>query len=106
MTTSCCPAYIQTVQKHIPALKKFVSETRTPMHYSAQAEKERNAECVTVFIGPCVAKRQEGFTDESVDYVLTFEELGAFFVAYDIEVGTLEVGALTERRVDWDVVLP
>ncbi len=90
MTTSCCPAYVQTVKKHLPQLAAYVSETATPMHYTALAEKERSAECVTVFIGPCVAKRQEGFEDSCVDYVLTFEEVGAFFVAAEIEVALLE----------------
>ena len=94
MTTSCCPAYIQTVQKHIPELKKFVSETHTPMHYSACQQKQRNEDCITVFIGPCVAKRHEGFTDDCVDYVLTFEEVGAFLVAYNIEVSSLSGVAL------------
>ncbi len=90
MTTSCCPAYIQTVQKHIGKLTKYVSETRTPMHYTAEAEKKRNENCIAVFIGPCVAKRQEGFDDHYVDYVLTFEEVGTFFVANEIDIPALE----------------
>ena len=90
MTTSCCPAYIQTVEKHISGLKKYVSDTRTPMHYTARNEKEANPDVVTVFVGPCVAKRQEGFQDEYVDYVLTFEEVGTFFVAHDIDICLLE----------------
>ncbi len=90
MTTSCCPAYVQSVKKHITDLLPYVSETRTPMHYTAATEKERNKDCVTVFVGPCVAKRQEGFDDECVDYVLTFEELGTFFVAGNIEIEQLE----------------
>lgn len=94
MTTSCCPAYIETVRRHIKELQPFVSETHTPMHYTAQMVKDAQPEAVTVFIGPCVAKRKEGFDDPLVDYVLTFEELGALFVAAGIEVCILEGVAL------------
>lgn len=86
MTTSCCPAYIQTVKKHIPELAPHVSETRTPMHYTAKLCRERFPEHVSVFIGPCLAKRKEGIDDEYIDYVLTVEELGALFVATDVDL--------------------
>ena len=87
ITTSCCPGYVETVRQHIPELLPYVSSTGTPMHYSAEAAKVRFPGTVTVFIGPCVAKRKEGLDDPMVDYVLTFEELGALFAANDIDVG-------------------
>lgn len=86
MTTSCCPAYTQTVDKHMPELKPFVSTTPTPMHFAAKAAKEQYPDSVVVFIGPCIAKRSEAFTDEYVDYTLSFEELGALFIAKGIFV--------------------
>jgi len=90
MTTSCCPAYIETTQRHLPEIQKYVSDTKTPMHYAAEQVKSEDPETITVFIGPCVAKRKEGFDDPYVDYVLTFEEAGALLVAEKIEVGELE----------------
>lgn len=86
MTTSCCAAYNELVDKHIPELKPFRSETRTPMHYTAKIVKEEDKDAVTVFFGPCVAKRKEAMTDEYTDFVLSFEEMGALFVAMNIEV--------------------
>lgn len=86
MTTSCCPAYVQTVQKHIPEMEKFISQTKSPMHYTAELVKKDDPEAVTVFIGPCVAKRQEAINDDAVDYVLTTEEFGAMLVASEIEI--------------------
>ena len=86
MTTSCCPAYIEAVRRHLPELANRVSDTATPMHYTAEWVRANIPEAVTVFIGPCVAKRVEGMKDPAVDYVLTFEELGAIFVAKDIDV--------------------
>lgn len=86
MTTSCCPSYIQLVEKHIPNLQPFVSTTRSPMYYTARMAKEQYPECKTVFFGPCIAKRMEGRRDEAVDYVMTFEELGALFQGFELDL--------------------
>lgn len=89
MTTSCCPAYIQTVRKHVPALASRVSDTRTPMHYTAELAAAEKPDHVRVFVGPCLAKRKEGIDDPLVDYVVSVEELGALFVALDIDVSEM-----------------
>lgn len=86
MTTSCCPAYIETVEKHLPEIGEFVSETPTPMAYSAADVRKMNNGAATVFIGPCIAKRVEAAKNPDVDYVLTFEELGAILVGAGIDV--------------------
>ncbi|KAL7711752.1 4Fe-4S ferredoxin-type domain-containing protein [Entamoeba marina] len=62
MTTSCCPAYINCINKHIPDLKENVSHTPTPMNFTSRIVKERNPENITVFIGPCNAKKMGNFT--------------------------------------------
>lgn len=86
MTTSCCPAFVTAVRRHMPEVLPFVSSTGTPMHYAAQLAREANPDTVTVFIGPCVAKRFEALEDACVSYVLTFEELNALFDAAGIAV--------------------
>ncbi len=88
MTTSCCPAYIEVVKKHLPELAKFVSHTPSPMAISARRVKAADFEAATVFIGPCMAKRTEALDNPNVDYVLTFEELGAMLIATGIDVQT------------------
>lgn len=90
MTTSCCAAYREMVEKIAPELKPYVSETHTPMHYTAEIAKRKYPDCVTVFIGPCVAKRREGLQDDNVDFVMNFEEMGALFVAMQIEPANCE----------------
>ena len=90
MTTSCCPAYVRAVRIHVPALADCISDTRSPMHYTAEFAKKEDPEYITVFIGPCLAKRKEGLDDEFVDYVLSAEEIGALFVAKDIDVAKSE----------------
>jgi len=82
MTTSCCAAWVQAVKKHLPALREFISHTKTPAAYTAEIEKKNNF--VTVFIGPCVSKRAEGMEDPNIDFVMTYEELGAIFSAKKI----------------------
>lgn len=96
MTTSCCPAYIDTVKKHLPELEPYVSKTPTPMHMTAQMIRDTMPEAVTVFLGPCVAKRYEGLNDPTVDYVLTFEEVGALLVGADIDLSKLEPDEIEE----------
>jgi [FeFe] hydrogenase (group B1/B3) len=90
MTTSCCPAYVRAVRIHASDLNACVSETRSPMHYTAEIAKRDDPDCVTVFIGPCLAKRKEGIDDPYVDYVLSAEEVGALFMAKDIDIGECE----------------
>ncbi len=89
MTTSCCPSYIETVEKHVKGLKPFVSDTQSPMMYTAEMAKEKFPGTKTVFIGPCIAKRKEAKRNEKVDYVMSFEELNAMIVGLDIDLGTL-----------------
>ena len=93
MTTSCCSAYVRAVNIHVPELVPCVSDTRSPMHYAAEIAKEKDPACVTVFVGPCLAKRKEGLDDPLVDYVISAEELGALFVAREIDVSECERAA-------------
>ena len=86
MTTSCCPAYVSAVKLHVPLLLPCVSDTRSPMHYIAELVKKEDSENITVFVGPCLAKRKEGMDDDFVDYVLSVEEIGALFIAKKIDV--------------------
>lgn len=90
MTTSCCPSYKLTVEKHIPELKPFVSETKSPMWYTAELAKQEYPDAMTVFISPCVAKKKEAQNTPGLDFVLSVAELGGLFVAKHIELASLE----------------
>ncbi|MBR1943454.1 4Fe-4S binding protein [bacterium] len=86
MTTSCCAGYNQLVKKHLQEIKPYVSDTKTPLYYTAELVKQKEPDAITVFVSPCVAKRAEGFDNENVNFVMSFEELGALFVAKKIEI--------------------
>jgi [FeFe] hydrogenase (group B1/B3) len=90
MTTSCCAGYNELVDKHIPELKPFRSETKTPAYYTAELVKKESPEAITVFFSPCVAKRREALGNPNIDYVLNYEELGAWFIALNIQVATCD----------------
>jgi len=97
MTSSCCPAYTALVDKHIEGLKPQVSDTPSPMIYAAQIAKQKYPEAKVTFVGPCIAKKFEGFNAKDVDFVMNFEELGAYLIANDIEVAECNDGTLNEN---------
>ncbi len=90
MTTSCCPAWVEMAEKHLPQLKPSVSDTWSPMRYTAALAREKYPDATLVFIGPCVAKQAEAMKYEGVDFVMTFEELGSMMVALNVDLQNIE----------------
>ncbi len=86
MTTSCCPTYIELVNKHLPEMKTYVSHTKSPMYYTIELAKEKHPDAKVVFIGPCVGKRKEVQDNPLIDYILTFEEIDTLFTGLGIEM--------------------
>ena len=104
-TTSCCPAFVGMIKRHFPQLADSISTTVSPMAATSRYLKAMDPNAVTVFIGPCVAKKSEMLDENiegSADYVLTLKELKAMFDAKDIIVkasGThLQQGSIYGRR--------
>lgn len=85
MTTSCCPAYVNLVGKHLPELVEHVSLTPSPMVYAHEMVRAADPSAKTVFIGPCVAKRSEA-RRKGIDFVMSFEELGALLAGRKIDI--------------------
>lgn len=86
MTTSCCPAYMNLVDKHIPALKDRRSSALSPMAYTARLCRERYPEAFLVFVGPCLAKKIEALDIADIRTVITFSELAALLVARGVDI--------------------
>lgn len=99
MTTSCCQSYMELVKKHVPAMKQYVSETPSPMVFTARRVRAEHPDAVIVFVGPCIAKRKEGRHDPNVDYVMTFEEIASIFDAYEIDFAQVESHTPREASV-------
>ncbi|TQI65994.1 4Fe-4S dicluster domain-containing protein [Clostridium sp. KNHs216] len=87
MTTSCCPAFVEMIEKHFPKLVPLISHTASPMTLTVRYIKAEHPDSRVVFIGPCIAKKIEiRKVQDTADYVMTFEELQAMFSAREINV--------------------
>lgn len=74
--SSACASVNLLIQKHYPEIIKYLADTLSPMQAHCRDIKRRNPEAKTVFIGPCVAKKDEAQRYPGiVDAALTFEEL-------------------------------
>lgn len=99
LLSSCCPAFVDYVEKNFPDLAPLISHTPSPMVMIGKRIKERDPRARVVFIGPCVAKKREyqlGKTMGTVDCALTFEELYPLFASRDIAPENLEETPLDE----------
>ena len=74
--SSCCHSINLLIQKHFPQALEYLADVVSPMQAHCKDIKSRYPNAKTVFIGPCVAKKDEAqHYDGIVDAVLTFEEL-------------------------------
>lgn len=87
-TTSCCPAFKKYIEKHFPELKDLISETVSPMCAVSRYIKKKYPGAVTVFIGPCIAKKSESLSGEkdTADYALTYGEIRAMLRAKGVKL--------------------
>ena len=85
--TSCCHSVNLLIQKYFPASLQYLADVMSPMQAHCTDIKRRMPGVKTVFIGPCVAKKDEAeYYEDIVDAVLTFEELTNWLKAEHIEL--------------------
>jgi len=90
--SSCCHSINLLIQKYFPATLEYLADVMSPMQAHCVDIKRRIPNAKTVFIGPCVAKKDEAdYYEGVVDAVLTFEELTNWLKAEHVEL---------ERKVD------
>ena len=76
LITSCCHSINLLIQKYFPSTLHYLANVFSPMQAHCMDIKRRHPGAYTVFIGPCVAKKDEAEHYKGiVDAVLTFEEL-------------------------------
>lgn len=92
--SSCCHSINLLIQKHYPNARKYLANVLSPMLAHAKDIKTRDPEAKVVFVGPCIAKKDEADANKGiVDAVLTFKELDEWFKDENI--------ALKEVQYDW-----
>ncbi len=105
MTTSCCPAFVNMIKQHFPMLLDNMSTTVSPMCGVSRMIKAEDPETVTVFIGPCIAKKSETMDlniQGNADYAMTLGEIRAMMRAKGVELepeeNTLQNGSVFGKR--------
>ena len=87
LITSCCHSVNLLIQKYFPSSLGYLADVMSPMQAHCADIKRRMPNAKTVFIGPCVAKKDEAEHYEGpVDAVLTFEELTNWLNTEKIEL--------------------
>ena len=85
--SSCCHSVNLLIQKYFPSVLPCLADVLSPMQAHCQDIKRRIPNAKTVFIGPCVAKKDEAELYAGiVDAVLTFEELSEWLEAEGIAI--------------------
>ena len=85
--SSCCHSINLLIQKYFPKELDLLADVLSPMQAHCKDIKKRYPNAKTVFIGPCVAKKDEAEHYEGiVDAVLTYEELTSWLKAEKIEI--------------------
>ncbi len=88
LISSCCHSVNILIQKYYPSLLPYLADVVSPMGVHCADIKRRHPDAQTVFIGPCVAKKDEADRyPDGADAVLTFEELSSMLAQKGIEIG-------------------
>ena len=83
---SCCHSVNLLIQKYFPSALEYLADVMSPMQAHCADIKKRYPNAKTVFVGPCVAKKDEAdYYEGLVDAVLTFEELTNWLKSEGVE---------------------
>lgn len=89
LTSCCCPIWIAMIRNVYHKLLPHVPGAVSPMIAAGRVVKRLCPDAVTVFVGPCIAKKSEAKEPDvadAIDYVLTFQEVQDIFSAADIDL--------------------
>ncbi|MHB1314463.1 MAG: [Fe-Fe] hydrogenase large subunit C-terminal domain-containing protein [Christensenellales bacterium] len=93
LTSCCCPLWVIVIRKMYSTLVRHVPPSVSPMVACGRSIKKIHPDAITVFIGPCLAKKAEAKEPDicdAVDFVLTFREMQDIFEVADIDPNKLE----------------
>ncbi len=92
LTSCCCPMWIAMIKKIYNELMPHVPGAVSPMIACGRVIKKLHPQAVTVFVGPCVAKKSEAREPDlqgAINHVLTFREVKDIFEAAGIDPAKL-----------------
>ena len=93
--TTCCPSVNDLIEKYYPDCAKLMAPVVSPMiAHGRYIKKLYGPDVKVVFLGPCIAKKQEAIGDErvrgAIDAILTFEELALWLKESGIDLHSCE----------------
>ncbi|AIO18481.1 Iron hydrogenase 1 [Candidatus Izimaplasma bacterium HR1] len=92
--TTSCPTVNTMVTKYYPHLAKYLSECISPMMAHNNIIRKREDDVYTVFIGPCISKKEETSIcyskDSCIDAVITFDDIRFWLTEENININELE----------------
>ena len=87
------PRFVNMIRLHYPDLEEHISTTVSPMCAVSRWIKAKDPEAVTLFIGPCIAKKSEVLDQKipgNADYAMTFGEIRAVIRAKGVTIKEAE----------------
>jgi iron only hydrogenase large subunit-like protein len=93
LTSCCCPLWIALIRKIYKQFVPYVPGSVSPMVACGRAIKQLEPDAVTVFVGPCIAKKaeaREADIADAVNHVLTFQEVRDIFEFAEINPSEME----------------
>lgn len=85
--SSCCHSINLLIQKHYPEALPYLAPVLSPMQAHCSMIKKADPSAKTIFIGPCIAKKDEGDQYPGiVDCVLTFPELTSWLMEAGVKI--------------------
>lgn len=93
--TTCCPSVNDLIEKYYPECVPLMAPVVSPMiAHGRYIKKLYGNDVKVVFLGPCIAKKQEAIGDErvfgAIDAILTFEELAIWLEEAGIDIHQCE----------------
>jgi iron only hydrogenase large subunit-like protein len=99
LISSCCHSVNLLIQKYYPQVLPFLADVLSPMQSHCLDIKRREPKAKTVFIGPCVSKKDEAEHYEGiVDAVLTFEQLTNWMQSENITTSQTEIKSTEKSK--------
>lgn len=86
LISSCCHSVNLLIQKYHPAVLPYLAPVQSPMLAHGEDIRRRYPGAKVVFIGPCLAKKDEAARYGIIDAVLTFEDLSRWLAKEGIEI--------------------
>ncbi|NLW17717.1 MAG: PAS domain-containing protein [Firmicutes bacterium] len=109
LLTTACPAIVNLVERYYPDLVPFLAPVASPLLVHARMLKAYYPGAQVVFIGPCLAKKEEAARPENaglIDGVLLYSEIRAWFEEAGIDPATLPASPWSELDQELAALYP